>query len=107
MKYWSLLVLALLLSALPVRAQFGSFGDVPIEINAESTRFAFCQRAQFVCRTLERAKNGFNAFGEHLPRRSQFDPPSRAKKERRAQRAFQLGDLSAQRRPIGRAKIST
>lgn len=40
MKYWSQLVLALLLCALPqARGQFGSFGDVPIEINAEETRF--------------------------------------------------------------------
>jgi LPS-assembly protein len=40
MKYWSQLLLALLLCALPqARGQFGSFGDVPIEINAEETRF--------------------------------------------------------------------
>lgn len=40
MKYWSQFLLALLLCALPqARAQFGSFGDVPIEINAEETRF--------------------------------------------------------------------
>ena len=40
MKYWSQLVLALLLCALPqARGQFGNFGDIPIEINAEETRF--------------------------------------------------------------------
>jgi lipopolysaccharide export system protein LptA len=40
MKYWSQLLLALLLCALPqARGQFGSFGDIPIEINAEQTRF--------------------------------------------------------------------
>lgn len=40
MKYWSQLVLALLLCALPqAHGQFGSFGDIPIEINAEETRF--------------------------------------------------------------------
>src|SRR5215210_1942864 len=39
MKKW-LVVLSLLLVCAPLlRAQFGSFGDVPIEINAESTRF--------------------------------------------------------------------
>src|SRR4051794_3227684 len=40
MKYWSQLVLAFLLCALPqARGQFGSFGDIPIESNAEETRF--------------------------------------------------------------------
>lgn len=34
-----LLLLVLLLTAVGARAQFGSFGDVPIEINAEETRF--------------------------------------------------------------------
>ncbi len=33
------LLALLLLWCLPARAQFGSFGDVPIEINAEETRF--------------------------------------------------------------------
>ncbi|MEA3211486.1 MAG: LPS-assembly protein [Chthoniobacter sp.] len=39
MKQLLLLIALLLLSVSGARAQFGSFGDVPIEINAEETRF--------------------------------------------------------------------